>query len=103
FLSCCVHSRGQAIGSQSAPKLAPPENEDETVSALTSPESLDLSKTLEDHLAPIIERAERQYFDACLKANRGRIGDTAKQAGIHRRTLLRKINQYKIDKSVYKN
>lgn len=64
---------------------------------------LDLSKSLEEYLAPIIERAERQYFDACLRANRGRIGDSAKQAGIHRRTLLRKINQYKIDKKLYKS
>jgi DNA-binding NtrC family response regulator len=45
-----------------------------------------------------VERLERSYLEAALRASRGRVGEAAEHAGISRRTLLRKLNQYGIDK-----
>ena len=51
---------------------------------------------------PLIERHERQYLQAVLKQNAGGIAASAEQAGISRRTLLRKMKLYDIDKSEFK-
>ncbi len=66
------------------------------------PPDIDVSKTLEKTLAPLIERHERQYLRAVLKQNAGRIAAAARQAGISRRTLLRKMKSYGIDKNDFK-
>ena len=60
------------------------------------------SRTLEDNLRPIVEQFERAYLLEALKDNTGRIAETAQQAGISRRTLLRKMNCYGIDKRAFK-
>jgi DNA-binding NtrC family response regulator len=66
------------------------------------PQSLDLSKSLQDHLAPLVEQLERQYLQSVLEQNAGRVAMAAQQAGISRRTLLRKMIQYDIDKQACK-
>ncbi|MCA9727895.1 MAG: sigma-54-dependent Fis family transcriptional regulator, partial [Candidatus Eisenbacteria bacterium] len=63
---------------------------------------LDLGKPLEEALQPHLESLERAYLEACLKQNHGRIARTAEQAGISRRTLLRRLNHYGIEKSEFK-
>ena len=67
-----------------------------------SPRNVDTSKTLQDNLALIIEQLEQEYLLLALKENAGRVAETAQQAGISRRTLLRKMNQYGIDKQDFK-
>lgn len=69
-------------------------------SALEIP--VDINRTLEETVKPQIEALERVYLESCLTACRGRVGDTAERAGISRRTLLRKLNHYQIDKSAFR-
>lgn len=83
------------------PKRAPIIHPEVPTSSPPAPE-IDLNQSLDEYLAPFIERAERDYLDACLRAHRGRIGQTATKAGIHRRTLLRKLKQYNMNKNDYK-
>ena len=64
--------------------------------------SVNLKQTLEEHVAPVVERLERNYLIALLKSKHGRIEDSAQQAGISRRTLLRKLKSYNIDKRQFK-
>lgn len=63
---------------------------------------LDLSRSLEENLAPWVSQLERDYLDRLLRACHGTIGAAAEQAGISRRTLLRKMKQYGMDKRDYK-
>jgi DNA-binding NtrC family response regulator len=63
---------------------------------------LDLRRPLGKVVEQTVECIERRYLEACLQANRGRIGETARQAGISRRTLLRKLNRYEIDKRAFR-
>jgi len=63
---------------------------------------IDLSKSLEENLRPSVERIERDYLEACLRQCRGRMNQAAELADISRRTLLRKLKQYGIDKAVFR-
>ncbi len=63
---------------------------------------IDTSKSLRKHLESIVESAEREYLQLVLGDNKGRVIDAAKQAGISRRTLLRKMNLYEINKQDFK-
>ncbi len=63
---------------------------------------IDTSKSLEETLQPQVEALERAYLQACLRACKGRMGAAAKQAGVSRRTLLRKLQQYGLDKRLYR-
>jgi DNA-binding NtrC family response regulator len=74
-------------------------------SATNPPEAdvVDISETLEQHMAPALEKLERQYLEAILQAHQGRIGESAEQAGVSRRTLLRKLKAHRIDKADFKD
>ncbi|EDL56417.1 helix-turn-helix domain-containing protein [Gimesia maris] len=50
-----------------------------------------------------MEELEREYLQAKLKLHAGRVSETAEEAGISRRTLLRKMKQYGIDKQKFKS
>lgn len=63
---------------------------------------VDTSKPLHENIDKITSRAERDYLNALLEKHQGRVIQTAEDAGISRRTLLRKMQRYGIDKSVYK-
>lgn len=63
---------------------------------------IDTSKTLQENLDPLIARQEREYLETLLNQNEGRIAATADQAGISRRTLLRKMKLQGLDKQTYK-
>lgn len=63
---------------------------------------IDTSKLLQEYLEPLIERQEREYLESVLKQNEGRIAATAEQAGISRRTLLRKMKLHRLDKQTFK-
>lgn len=64
---------------------------------------VDIGKTLDQHMAPALQQLERQYLEAILRAHQGRIGESAEQAGVSRRTLLRKIKAHRIDKADFKD
>jgi DNA-binding NtrC family response regulator len=63
---------------------------------------IDTSKPLRKHLESIVKTAECEYLKSVLADNKGRVIDAAKQAGISRRTLLRKMNLYEINKQDFK-
>ena len=63
---------------------------------------IDASKPLQENIEPLIERHEREYLEIVLKQNEGRIAETAEQAGISRRTLLRKMNHHGLNKQAFK-
>lgn len=64
--------------------------------------SVDPGRSLQENLDPVIEELEREYLQAKLKQHAGRVAETAAEAGISRRTLLRKMKQYGIDKQKFK-
>jgi DNA-binding NtrC family response regulator len=45
---------------------------------------------------------ERQYFSGLLRATRGRIGETAKRAGIHERSLYEKMKKLGLRKEDFR-
>ena len=63
---------------------------------------IDLNKTLSGNLLPMTEQMEQAYLTAVLRENNGAIENSAKQAGMNRRTLLRKLKTHGIDKSEFK-
>ncbi len=65
--------------------------------------SMDASLPLQQNLDPVVERLEQEYFRAVLKQHEGRVEESAVQAGISRRTLLRKMKRYGIDKRDFKS
>lgn len=60
--------------------------------------SVDTSVPLADYL----DRCERAYLVQVLEERRGRVLETARVAGINRRTLLRKMNKHRLDKTDYR-
>ncbi|MEZ6188519.1 MAG: sigma-54 dependent transcriptional regulator [Planctomycetota bacterium] len=69
---------------------------------LRASEAVDVSRSLAEFLEPKVEEHERRYLDAVLRSTAGRIGDSAKVAGISPRTLLRKMKQHGLDKRAYR-
>ena len=65
--------------------------------------SVDPALSLQENLDPVMEELEREYLQAKLKQHAGRVSETAEEAGISRRTLLRKMKQYGIDKQKFKS
>jgi DNA-binding NtrC family response regulator len=50
----------------------------------------------------ILESAEREYFDRLLKTCEGRVGDTARRAGIDPRSLYEKMQRHGLCKEQYR-
>ena len=65
--------------------------------------SVDPALSLQENLDPVMEELEREYLQSKLKLHAGRVSETAEEAGISRRTLLRKMKQYGIDKQKFKS
>lgn len=63
---------------------------------------VDPTKSLRDNVEPSMEALERDYLRVVLEQNGGRMTDAARQAGISRRTLLRKMKALGIDKRSFK-
>jgi DNA-binding NtrC family response regulator len=93
----CQPALGRAVGETAPGNIDAPQARELGV----LPE-VDVSKTLAEHVDPIVAQIEEQYLRASLAANGGRVGDAAAQAGVNRRTLLRKLKTYGIDKKEYK-
>ena len=66
--------------------------------ALPGEADADIDRPLQEVVASALERVERAYLEAALRANQGRVVRTAEQAGVSRRTLLRKLQAHGIDK-----
>ena len=63
----------------------------------------DLDRPLAETVEAEVERIERDYLEAALASTRGRMQEAADLAGISRRTLLRKLRQYEIEKSNFRD
>jgi DNA-binding NtrC family response regulator len=57
------------------------------------------NQPLNDYLA----QCERQYLQTLLARHRGRVGDTARAAGINPKTLYLKMSRHNLDKSVFRS
>ena len=67
------------------------------------PLSINPTQTITDFLQPHLTTLEKEYLETVLANNNGRIIDSAKQAGMSRRTLHRKLKAYNIDKYQFRN
>jgi len=65
--------------------------------------SINPSLTLAAYLEPHLTVLEKEYLETVLSENNGRIAESANQAGMSRRTLLRKLKAYQIDKQYFRN
>lgn len=61
----------------------------------------DMAKPMAAWVDPFVRSMETKYLTCALRLNSGRIEDTAITAGISRRTLLRKMKAYGIDKRAF--
>ena len=64
---------------------------------------VDLERPLSDVVDEAVEEVERAYLESVLAETRGRIGEAARRADVSRRTLLRKLTRYRIDKHRYRS
>lgn len=58
--------------------------------------------TLKEYITGILKESEARYFSALLTEHNGHISQTAKAAGVDRKTFYRKIKQCGIDPKKYK-
>jgi DNA-binding NtrC family response regulator len=70
--------------------------------AATSPFSIDLSKTLSEHLDEAIAQIEIEYIGKALERTQGHIGRCAQICGLSRRSITAKMAEYHLDKSTFK-
>ena len=59
-------------------------------------------QTLDQVKTALIARVEKKYLEMVLKNTRGRVGEAARQAGIHPRGLYEKMKKLGIDKNQFK-
>jgi DNA-binding NtrC family response regulator len=64
--------------------------------------AVDASRPMADVVDEARERVERAYLESLLRESGGRVVAAARQAQISRRTLLRKLTAYGIDKRTYR-
>src|SRR5690606_1224464 len=60
--------------------------------------AIDIEKPMAEALQPLVEKAEISYLEQTLSRTQGRITEAAAHAGINRRTLLRKMQKYGLNK-----
>jgi len=84
----------------SAPRTAPTQSDHVANTPVAG--QVDTTRSLEDTLVPYVADLETGYLRACLRRTNGRVAKAAEIAGVSRRTLLRKLKQYGIDKAEYK-
>ncbi|MBA3967042.1 MAG: hypothetical protein H0X47_14975, partial [Nitrospirales bacterium] len=91
-------------GSSSALPATETESVDQPVQSQGDPTpSINPSLTLAAYLEPHLATLEKEYLETVLSKNSGRIAESANQAGMSRRTLLRKLTAYQIDKQYFRN
>ncbi|HSL62955.1 MAG TPA: sigma-54 dependent transcriptional regulator [Desulfotignum sp.] len=67
------------------------------------PETAWAGLTLEQVKEAVITQVEKKYLEIVLEKTRGRVGEAARQAGIHPRGLYGKMKKLGIDKNRYKS
>jgi DNA-binding NtrC family response regulator len=92
----CVTSQDEMIRPENLPPDLSSSNEGKPRHAV------DLSRSLPDQLAEITAAFEERYLRKAMRKSRGHIGQTARIAGLSRRSISDKIAQYGIDKTSFK-
>ncbi len=106
-------SSGQRVGAEVFERLLPDARRDDALpvasgrsgraQAFESVEpAIDIDRTMDQCLGPRVAALESSYIASCLAAEGGRVAATAERAGVSRRTLLRKMKEYRIDKAQYR-
>lgn len=95
----------QEIPGSSSPPLAPetPVEDQPHQSRQHHARTINSSLTLADYLEPHLSTLEKEYLETVLADNGGRIAASANQAGVSRRTLLRKLRAYEINKHHFRS
>jgi DNA-binding NtrC family response regulator len=65
--------------------------------------AVDLERPLSEVVDEAVENVERAYLESLLTESGGRIGRAAGRAAMSRRTLLRKLTRYDIDKRRFRS
>ncbi len=63
---------------------------------------VDVARPLTEQLAELTAALEEKYIRQALKKTHGHVGHCAEMSGLSRRSITEKIQQYHIDKSLYK-
>ncbi|MFO0553026.1 MAG: helix-turn-helix domain-containing protein [Polyangiaceae bacterium] len=73
---------------------APPEADDETAASERAPIAPDLTQSLPETKKQLLEDLERRYLGAMLELTGGNVAETARRAGVDRRTVFRSISKH---------
>jgi len=97
-----THQDHQALVADDFFTLAEPPRETAEAAQRTVGFQPDLEVSLPEAVESAVEQTERAYLLAALQRTSGRVVRTAELAGISRRTLLRKLTMYGIDKRAFR-
>jgi DNA-binding NtrC family response regulator len=67
-----------------------------------APFAVDLNRPLAELVREIVAQVERQYIHKALKKTHGHVGRCATVCGLSRRSITKKITEYQLDKSAFK-
>ena len=92
----CVTSRDPVIQVENLPPelLNPPKPD--------IPFSCDIARPLTELVDELVAQLERQYIVKALKKTHGHVGRCAQISGLSRRSITKKIAEYQLDKSIFK-
>ena len=92
----CVTSRGNTIDVDNLPPelIVQPRAQ--------APFTIDLGRTLEEHLTDAIARIEQDYLRKALEKTQGHIGQCSQICGLSRRSVTVKMAAYDLDKREFK-
>lgn len=64
---------------------------------------IDLHTPYKDYLSAIVRHTEQDYLVRMLRLCKGNINQVAKQMGVDRKTIYRKLSEYSIDPASYRS
>jgi DNA-binding NtrC family response regulator len=74
------------------------------MSAVPGPSlEIDLHTPYKDYLSAIVRHTEQDYLVRMLRLCKGNINQVAKQMGVDRKTIYRKLSEYSIDPATYRS
>jgi DNA-binding NtrC family response regulator len=64
--------------------------------------SVDIARPLKEVVSDAVSEAERRYLRALLEKTQGNLAETAKRAGVDRKSIYNKMKAYDLDKEAFK-
>jgi DNA-binding NtrC family response regulator len=94
-----IKTQGDTMTSMELPTDAPRE----TASSFSPPPAVDLTTPFKDYLSTITRDAEEKYLVRMLRLHKGNINHIAKVMDVDRKTIYRKMAEYSIDPSTFRD